>query len=182
MIIIINFLGKITKTKGKKRNILLLIMMIMMKCEMGWNILQTRGREKRGCSHQQPHVKEHKKQQSVNKVFDVTEPPRKLCHQQHKQPHRHDTVPRPPRLATTRPPKPVDEDLYKIPPELLRNTKRVRLSLSLYVFVIMIVVPYMFENLNFKLHLSMLGYYINLIFAIRQNFTSVWKHCYLPCI
>ncbi|XP_015901691.3 uncharacterized protein LOC107434719 [Ziziphus jujuba] len=85
---------------------------------------KTRGREKRGCSHQQPHVKEHKKQQSVNKVFDVTEPPRKLCHQQHKQPHRHDTVPRPPRLTTTRPPKPVDEDLYKIPPELLRNTKR----------------------------------------------------------
>ncbi|KAF3452406.1 hypothetical protein FNV43_RR02839 [Rhamnella rubrinervis] len=85
---------------------------------------KTRGREKR-CP--QAHVKEqHKKQQQhqLGKVFDVTEPPRKLYHQ-YQQPHRHDVVSRPPRLTTPRPPKPVDEDLYKIPPELLHNTKRV---------------------------------------------------------
>ncbi|KAF8402187.1 hypothetical protein HHK36_013142 [Tetracentron sinense] len=60
---------------------------------------KTKGREKR-----YPHVKEQKKQ---GRVCDFTEPPRK-----HPQPHHH--------------PKAVDEDLYKIPPELLRtNTKRV---------------------------------------------------------
>ncbi|XP_057439595.1 uncharacterized protein LOC130731346 isoform X2 [Lotus japonicus] len=45
------------------------------------------------------------------KVWDVTEHPRK----------HHDSVPPP---APPRAPKPVDEDLYKIPPELLRRTKR----------------------------------------------------------
>ncbi|POO02979.1 ubiquitin hydrolase [Trema orientale] len=77
---------------------------------------KTRGREKR-C----PHVKEQKiKQQS--KVCDVTEPPRKpSSHQTHHHHQPNDAVPprRPARL-----PKPVDEDLYKIPPELLHASKR----------------------------------------------------------
>ncbi|KAM1052224.1 hypothetical protein ACFX2A_034450 [Malus domestica] len=83
------------------------------------------GREKRG---QRAHVMEQKRQQSkVAKVCDVTEPPTKPYHYQlhvqqqpnrtHHHHHHHDTVPR-------RPPKPVDEDLYKIPPELLHTTKR----------------------------------------------------------
>ncbi|KAL5835168.1 hypothetical protein ACOSQ3_014749 [Xanthoceras sorbifolium] len=87
--------------------------------------------EKRGGSH----VKEQKKQ---GKVFDVTEPPGKpqdqhvhvpLSHfhnNKHKL-HRNDIVPPPPstrRRAPVRPPKAVDEDLYKIPPELLHSSKR----------------------------------------------------------
>ncbi|XP_024189073.1 uncharacterized protein LOC112193235 [Rosa chinensis] len=76
-----------------------------------------RGREKR--STHNPHVKEQKKQQQQAKVYDdVTEPPRKLHYQQYHTRSK-DTVVRP-----SRPPKPVDEDLYKIPPELLRTTKR----------------------------------------------------------
>ncbi|XP_004494766.1 uncharacterized protein [Cicer arietinum] len=56
------------------------------------------------------------------KVYDVMEHPRKpinkkLLHVNDVVPHR--SVPLPSRL-----PKPVDEDLYKIPPELLRTTKR----------------------------------------------------------
>jgi hypothetical protein len=50
------------------------------------------------------------------KVYDVMEHPRK---QMNKKVH----VSAP--LQPTRLPKPVDEDLYKIPPELLRTTKRV---------------------------------------------------------
>ncbi|CAK7341301.1 unnamed protein product [Dovyalis caffra] len=86
-----------------------------------------RMREKRG-----PHVKELRKQ---GKVCDVTEPARK---QQPTMPismynnnnntkishgHKIDTV-----IGSKVPvkhPKAVDEDLYKIPPELLRSPKRV---------------------------------------------------------
>ncbi|KAB2629931.1 hypothetical protein D8674_007450 [Pyrus ussuriensis x Pyrus communis] len=81
-----------------------------------------RGREKRG---QRAHVMEQKRQQSKGtKVCDVTEPPTKPYHYQlhvqqpnraHLHHHKSDTVSRP---------KPVDEDLYKIPPELLHTTKR----------------------------------------------------------
>ncbi|KAK6243421.1 hypothetical protein QUC31_009830 [Theobroma cacao] len=83
----------------------------------------SRVREKRGL-----HVKEQKK---AGRVCDVTEPPRKY---QHQHPHHVPTLNNnnnnsgkqlkndaaPPR----RPPKPVDEDLYKIPPELLHSSKR----------------------------------------------------------
>ncbi|KAJ9179951.1 hypothetical protein P3X46_008261 [Hevea brasiliensis] len=75
-----------------------------------------------------PHGKEQKKQ---GKVCDVTEPPRKQ-QQQHQKPISVYNVsekkngvsvhPRP--KLPVRPPKPVDEDLYKIPPELLRSSKR----------------------------------------------------------
>ncbi|XP_050383106.1 uncharacterized protein LOC126799886 [Argentina anserina] len=75
------------------------------------------GREKR-CTHN-PHVKEQKKLQHHAKVHDdVTEPSRKL-HYQQCHTRSNDAVLRP-----RRPPKPVDEDLYKIPPELLHSTKR----------------------------------------------------------
>lgn len=52
------------------------------------------------------------------KVYDVMEHPRK---QMNKNKKVHVSAP----LQPTRLPKPVDEDLYKIPPELLRTTKRV---------------------------------------------------------
>ncbi|GMN25909.1 hypothetical protein TIFTF001_001115 [Ficus carica] len=75
--------------------------------------LQTRGGREKRC----PHVKEQKKQA---KVCDVTEPPR-------NKPLRNDAAscPPPPPLPLPRLPKPVDEDLYKIPPELLHASKRV---------------------------------------------------------
>lgn len=87
------------------------------------NIVQTRGREKRG-----PHVKEQKRQ---GKVCDVAEPPRKPSRQllQH-----YDAVPPPMPAASARPPKPVDEDLYKIPPDLLRTSKRVGPSIFFLIF------------------------------------------------
>ncbi|KAF9670201.1 hypothetical protein SADUNF_Sadunf13G0043800 [Salix dunnii] len=75
---------------------------------------KTRTREERG-----PHSREQRKQ---GKVCDVTGPARK------QQPT---TMPRcrkkdaviPPKVHP-KPPKAVDEDLYKIPPELLRSSKR----------------------------------------------------------
>ncbi|MBA0716248.1 hypothetical protein Golax_015092, partial [Gossypium laxum] len=94
----------------------------------------SRVREKGGA-----HVKEQKK---AGRVCDVTEPPRKY----YQHPHHHvslsvnndnttssnskhpkyDAVPPPnPKRLPVRPPKPVDEDLYKIPPELLHSSKRV---------------------------------------------------------
>lgn len=84
-----------------------------------------RGGEKRGY----PHVKEQRSQGKV--VFDVTETPRKQRKQQptslkQSQMLRDDAVAptsRPP-PPTIRAPKAVDEDLYKIPPELLRSSKR----------------------------------------------------------
>lgn len=70
---------------------------------------------------QSSHVKERKAQ---GKVCDVTEPPRKTSQQLRHQDAA--VTPRPlPLRASARPPKPVDEDLYKIPPELLRTSKRV---------------------------------------------------------
>ncbi|ONI05082.1 hypothetical protein PRUPE_6G355600 [Prunus persica] len=79
-------------------------------------------REKRG---QRAHVMEQKKQQA--KVCDVTQPPTKHYEYQVQQSNRtrsNDAVPRVPPRFPTRPPKPVDEDLYKIPPELLHKNKR----------------------------------------------------------
>lgn len=72
---------------------------------------KTSGGEKR-C----PRVKEHKRQ---GKVCDVTEPPRKPSKQLQRA---HDDVPPP--MPTSRLPKPVDEDLYKIPADLLQASKR----------------------------------------------------------
>lgn len=74
---------------------------------------KTRMREQRG-----PHSREQRKQ---GKVCDVTDPARK---QQHTMPHCHkmDAVICP--KVPLKPPKAVDEDLYKIPPELLRSAKR----------------------------------------------------------
>lgn len=101
-------------------------------------VLQTnnRGREKRS-----PHVKEAKKQ---GKVCDVTEPPRKQQQQQQqqqqkKQKHQNQVLHKDAVTPTVRlhprPPKPVDEDLYKIPPELLHTSKRVGPPLSLYIYI-----------------------------------------------
>ncbi|XVF06505.1 hypothetical protein REPUB_Repub06bG0054000 [Reevesia pubescens] len=91
----------------------------------------SRVRERRGGAQ----VKEKKK---AGRVCDVTDPPRKY---QHQLPHHHvqpisnnnnnnskelknDVVIPPKRLPVRRPPKPVDEDLYKIPPELLHSSNR----------------------------------------------------------
>ncbi|KAI4302012.1 hypothetical protein L6164_035235 [Bauhinia variegata] len=76
-----------------------------------------------------PQVKEKEnsnttRKQGNRKVCDVTEPPRKPITTKIKN----DTVPRsPPPNRPRMVPKPVDEDLYKIPPELLRTTKRKKL-------------------------------------------------------
>lgn len=76
-------------------------------------------------------MKEQQKKQTggkVTKVRDVMEQPvKQYGNQLH---HLNDAVLKPHRLPT-RPPKPVDEDLYKIPPELLQTTKKVIFSLSL---------------------------------------------------
>lgn len=76
--------------------------------------LQTRVGEKRG-----PQVKEQKKQQQVKKVCDnhVTQPPRKQPPPLPRSKYGVVTPTQPP----VRPPKAVDEDLYKIPPELLHS-------------------------------------------------------------
>ncbi|KAK8589662.1 hypothetical protein V6N13_088489 [Hibiscus sabdariffa] len=81
------------------------------------------------------HVKEQKKGWRVR---DVTEPARKYPHHHVsmsnnnynnsttrtvKQLKYDDVAPNPKRVPV-RPPKPVDEDLYKIPPELLHSSKR----------------------------------------------------------
>lgn len=92
-------------------------------------------RDKRGAN-----VKEVQRRQ-VKKVCDVTEPPRRQQSLQQnfnnndvnkKKLHpQHDVV-----TSTTvraRPAKAVDEDLYKIPPELLHSSKRV--SFLSFVFV-----------------------------------------------
>lgn len=69
------------------------------------------------------------------KVYDVTEQRPSKSINKKKQLHMHmvvdDAVPLspPPRRA----PKPVDEDLYKIPPELLRTTKRVCFFILFFV-------------------------------------------------
>ncbi|XP_024029836.1 uncharacterized protein LOC21389898 [Morus notabilis] len=77
---------------------------------------KTRGGREKRC----PHVKEQKKQQQQAKVCDVTEPQRK--------PLRNEAVSRTAGSGAGAPPhrlpKPVDEDLYKIPPELLHASKR----------------------------------------------------------
>lgn len=78
----------------------------------------TRNRERK---YQNVMVNEKETTMNMNmrkqqgKVYDVMEHPRK---QMNKKVH----VSAP--LQPTRLPKPVDEDLYKIPPELLRTTKR----------------------------------------------------------
>ncbi|XP_015968419.1 uncharacterized protein LOC107491985 [Arachis duranensis] len=80
---------------------------------------RNRERERR-CSHGNVNVKGNgngngnMRKLKQGKVWDVTE------QQRSKQ---HDVVPLPQSAAPPRP-KPVDEDLYKIPPQLLRSTKR----------------------------------------------------------
>ncbi|KAJ1413820.1 hypothetical protein SESBI_19314 [Sesbania bispinosa] len=77
-----------------------------------------------------PHVTVKDKDKETNamnmrkqgKVWDVTEHTRNK--QNSKQLHQHDDVPQYPPPTRRGVPKPVDEDLYKIPPELLRTTKR----------------------------------------------------------
>lgn len=97
----------------------------------------TRNRERR-CPHVVVVNKDNDKETSTvtttnmrkqGKVYDVTEQyPRKPITVSKQQLYQNDAVQRspPPRRAA---PKPVDEDLYKIPPELLRTTKRVSHSL-----------------------------------------------------
>ncbi|KAK7337984.1 hypothetical protein VNO77_18578 [Canavalia gladiata] len=74
---------------------------------------------KKGCRNGMVKEKENMKMnlRKQGKVCDVTEQGRKPVRK-----HLHDAVPRSP--PHRRAPKPVDEDLYKIPPELLRTTKR----------------------------------------------------------
>ncbi|XP_039006115.1 uncharacterized protein LOC120133634 [Hibiscus syriacus] len=89
----------------------------------------SRVREKGG-----PHVKELKK---GGRVRDVTEPRRKYPHHHHvslsnnnysttrdSKQLKYDDVATNPKRVLVRQPKPVDEDLYKIPPELLDSSKR----------------------------------------------------------
>ncbi|XP_038889486.1 uncharacterized protein LOC120079394 [Benincasa hispida] len=92
--------------------------------------LATAGRKGRVREKRNPHVglKEHnnnqipikKQQMQQGRVFDVTETggARKLKQNDVSVPHP------PARSNVSRPPKPVDEDLYKIPPELLHSSKR----------------------------------------------------------
>ncbi|KAK8634027.1 hypothetical protein V6N13_014856 [Hibiscus sabdariffa] len=94
----------------------------------------SRVREKGGA-----HVKEQKK---GGRVCDVTEPPRKHPHVSlslslSNNNYKHSTTRKSkqlkyddvalahnPKRVPVRPPKPVDEDLYKIPPELLHSSNR----------------------------------------------------------
>lgn len=75
-----------------------------------------------------PHGNKEPKKQG--KVCDVTEPPRKQQHQQktmsmyNVSENKNGVSVHPRPKLSVRPPKPVDEDLYKIPPELLRSSKR----------------------------------------------------------
>ncbi|OVA01653.1 hypothetical protein BVC80_9073g92 [Macleaya cordata] len=64
--------------------------------------------------YNQVYNKEHKKQ---GRVYDVTEPARH--HSGPTYPQQVDQVPQQPPPPPPRAPKAVDEDLYKIPPELL---------------------------------------------------------------
>ncbi|XP_038695887.1 uncharacterized protein LOC119993052 [Tripterygium wilfordii] len=74
---------------------------------------------------------EKQRKQEKKKVCDATELPRKQSHQQrHKIVSNNnkkisvEVINR--QRLSVRPPKPVDEDLYKIPPELLLSSKRKR--------------------------------------------------------
>lgn len=119
----------------------------MDKCEfmtmLFWEILQQQAatrvgtREKRG---PRAHVMEQKKQQA--KVCDVTQPPTKHYEyhvQQSNRTRSNDAVPRVTPGFPTRPPKPVDEDLYKIPPELLHKTKRVCVVSLFFSYVLFFI-------------------------------------------
>ncbi|XP_022937721.1 uncharacterized protein LOC111444037 [Cucurbita moschata] len=68
-------------------------------------------------------LKEHQmplKKQQQGRVFDVTEMGGARKFKQNNV-----SIPRrPPKSNATKPPKPVDEDLYKIPPEMLHSSKR----------------------------------------------------------
>ncbi|KAM7250365.1 hypothetical protein ACFE04_022248 [Oxalis oulophora] len=85
-------------------------------------------RHSRNLAHQpKKNVKEQRKQlgsKQQGKVFDVTEQPKKQQHYSQQQPQQQEEdddnyVPR-----HVKNPKPVDEDLYKIPTELLHSSKR----------------------------------------------------------
>ena len=88
-------------------------------------ILCKRGKEK---EKEKESVKMNMRKQG--KVCDVTEQARKPVTVSKEMMRLHDAVPRSPLPRGVRLPKPVDEDLYKIPPELLRTTKRVRHRLT----------------------------------------------------
>ncbi|GKV13577.1 hypothetical protein SLEP1_g24572 [Rubroshorea leprosula] len=77
----------------------------------------SRARNRRG-----PQIKEQKRQGKVCDC-DVTAPPRKQAHAKRNTQQIQNDVDAPRRLGP-RPPKAVDEDLYKIPPELLNSSKR----------------------------------------------------------
>ncbi|KAK4775389.1 hypothetical protein SAY86_010324 [Trapa natans] len=90
---------------------------------------QTRAREKNG-----PHVKEQRK---ASRICDVTQPPTRHRHVMQRQAAttgklRRDDVglsnPRPRAAAKVKAPKAVDEDLYKIPAELLHSNRKKRLG------------------------------------------------------
>lgn len=89
--------------------------------------VQTRRNREKRCPHGKEYGNMNINMKKQGKVWDVTEqPPRKRIDKNDAVPG---CPPPPPPRFPARPPKPVDEDLYKIPPELLHSTKRVSLSL-----------------------------------------------------
>jgi len=108
----------------------LLPVMKTKKCKgkIGMIMVQATRSKERRCAQVMVMVNDKEKESvKVNmrkqgKVCDVTEQARKPVR---KEMHLHDAVPLSPPPRHVRLPKPVDEDLYKIPPELLRTTKRV---------------------------------------------------------
>ncbi|KAK4605787.1 hypothetical protein RGQ29_000182 [Quercus rubra] len=72
--------------------------------------------------HRHPQLKEQKKVKAAQKVCDVTEPSTKTTHTAAATTIQNDAVPPPPPPPPAS--KPIDEDLYKIPPELLLHTSK----------------------------------------------------------
>nr|POE89246.1 hypothetical protein CFP56_69700 [Quercus suber] len=87
-----------------------------------------REREKRynNNNHHHPQLKEQKKAKVAQKVCDVTEPSTKTTHTATTT-IQNDAVPPPPPAS-----KPIDEDLYKIPPELLLHTSKRKKMLGFF--------------------------------------------------
>lgn len=90
-----------------------------------------REREKRynnNNNNHHPQLKEPKKVKAAQKVCDVTEPSTKNTHTAATTTVQNDAVPPPPPPAS----KPIDEDLYKIPPELLLHTSKRKKMLEFF--------------------------------------------------
>lgn len=129
-----------------------------------------------------PHVKEQKKQV---KVCDVTEPQRR--HQRQKPISMYSNVseknnevvsvhPRPKLPVRVRPPKPVDEDLYKIPPELLRSSKRV----SCFLFHLFFFLLYALRAHKARLDLGQQYYFYHVKFICNAE-EEGGRIPFMPC-